>query len=210
MLGGVLRLQTMLPGVAETSESHRFHAAPLPILLHIVAVTIYSLLGAFQFSGGVRKRWPLWHRRAGLLLTFSGLMTAMTGLWMTLFYPIPPEMQGPILYWVRIAVGLGMTLSLVLAWTRILKRDVAAHEAWMVRAYALAQGAGMQAVIMGPVFAIYGPLLGITRDILMSLAWAINLGVAESILSRRKLKVSQKGFVLAQKKFKGEAVSFLG
>ena len=43
----------------------RFVASPIPVLLHIASVTIYSLLGAFQFSAGLRRRWPGWHRAEG-------------------------------------------------------------------------------------------------------------------------------------------------
>ena len=104
---------------------------------------------------------------------------------MTQFYPIPPRLQGDLLYGVRLLVGSAMIVSIVLAWTAIMRRDIAQHSAWMIRGYALGQGAGTQVLVMLPWTLIYGEASGLTRDILMSAAWVINLVVAEWIIRRR-------------------------
>jgi hypothetical protein len=54
----------------------------------------------------------------------------------------------------------------------------------MVRAYALGQGAGMQVVLLLPWMLLIGTPSMFQRDVLMSLAWAINLLVAELALQR--------------------------
>lgn len=185
VLGGVLRLQSLSGGALVPIEDARFVASPIPIGIHVVSATLFSLLGAFQFSAGIRRRWPSWHRRAGRLLALCGLLVGVTGIWMTLVYPIPRGLQGPVLYGVRVAVGAVTVVSIVLAWRRILQRDVAAHEAWMLRAYALAQGAGTQALILLPWMLLSGESLGPTRDLLMTVAWALNGAVAEWVIRRR-------------------------
>lgn len=116
----------------------------------------------------------------------SGLLTGATGVWMTLSYDIPRDLQGPLLYGVRLMVGTAMVVSVVLAWSAILRREVPRHEAWMIRAYALGQGAGTQALVLGPWMVISGQSGGLTRDLLMTLSWAINVAVAELIVARRK------------------------
>ena len=78
-----------------------------------------------------------------------------------------------------------MHLSIVLAWTAIMRRDIAQHGAWMIRGYALGQGAGTQVLVMLPWTLIYGEASGLTRDLLMSAAWVINLAVDEWIIRRR-------------------------
>lgn len=186
VLGGVVRLASLAPGATVTPDDARFVAAPFPIAIHVVAATVFCLLGAFQFSAAFRQRWPLWHRRAGRVLAVFGLLAGVTGLWMTVAYPIPRGLQGPWLLGVRLAVGAGMITSIVLAWRRILQRDVAAHEAWMIRAYALGQGAGTQAVIMLPWILWTGDGLGPTRDLLMTIAWVLNVVIAEGIIHRRR------------------------
>lgn len=184
ILGGVLRLETLVNSPVSTSENARFLAAPIPIAIHVVAAALYSMLGAFQFSHGIRWRWPRWHRYTGRLIALCGLCAGLTGLWMTVFYAIPQNLQGTMLYAVRLLVGAAMVASLVMGCASILRRDVARHEAWMIRAYALGQGAGTQALMMGPWILIYGDVHGVERDLLMSAAWALNLAVAELIIRR--------------------------
>lgn len=183
-IGGVARLLSVAGDTALTADNARFLQAPVPVVIHAVSATVYSLLGAFQFGRGFRVRWPAWHRRAGRVLVLAGLATGLTGLWMTVFYAIPEGMQGRFLYWVRLTVGLAMVVSIGIGWRSILQRQVARHEAFMIRAYALAQGAGTQAIVLLPWMLATGESTGPTRDMLMTLAWVINIVVAESIICR--------------------------
>lgn len=185
-LGGVARLMSMSSKAQVSLENARFVHAPMPILLHIFGATLFSLLGAFQFSRAFRLRWPGLHRRMGRVLGFAGLLTAATGLWMTALYAIPTSLQGPLLVAVRAMVATAMMAAIVIAWRAILRRDVARHEAFMIRAYALAQGAGTQVVVLLPWMLISGQSGGLTRDLLMTLSWLINVVVAEVIISRRR------------------------
>ena len=184
-LGGVVRLMSVARDTVVTPDNARFLQAPAPVVIHAISATLYCLLGAFQFERGFRLRWPGWHRRVGRLLALAGLMTGFTGLWMTAAYRIPPSLQGPILYWVRLAVGFAMVASILIGWSSILRRQVARHEAFMIRAYALGQGAATQALVLSPWMLSTGESGGPTRDLLMTLAWPINVVVAESIIRRR-------------------------
>jgi predicted membrane protein DUF2306 len=184
-LGGVARLASFSGSAASTPENARFLHAPTPVIIHVIGATLFCLLGAFQFSSGFRLRRPGWHRRAGKLLGLCGLLAGATGVWMTAFYPIPVGLQGPILYWVRLTVGLAMMASILAGWRSILQRDVPRHEAFMIRAYALGQGAGTQVLVLLPWMLISGESGGLTRDLLMTLSWLINIAVAEWIIRAR-------------------------
>jgi hypothetical protein len=151
----------------------------------VISATLFCLLGAFQFSAGFRRRWPGVHRSAGKLLALCGLLAGASGLWMTAFYPIPPSLQGPILYVVRLLVASAMVGAILVAWRTILRRNVPRHEAFMIRAYALGQGAGTQVLVLGPWMLLSGESGGLTRDLLMTLAWLINVVVAELIIRSR-------------------------
>lgn len=170
---------------ASVEADARFVPIPVSIVAHVLAVTPYSLLGALQFWPGFRRRFPAWHRRVGRLLVAAGLVAALTGLGMAVASPIPRAHQGPILEAARIAVALGMLVALVLGLVRIRQRDVAAHEAWMIRAYALGLGAATQVLVLAPPMIVLGELEGLPRDLLMSLSWAINAGLAEWLVRRR-------------------------
>jgi uncharacterized membrane protein len=167
-----------------STENARFVAAPIPVIVHVLSASLYSILGALQFSSGLRQRNPGWHRVSGRIVVASGIFAALTGLWMTVMYPIPPELQGGLLYAVRVFVSVAMLLSIFLAVAAVKGGDIATHRAWMIRAFALGQGAGMQVVVLLPWMLLIGKPSMLHRDLLMSLAWLINLLVAELTIQR--------------------------
>ncbi len=185
LLGGIARFSSMSPGAAVTVENARFINSPIPIVLHIASASLYSILGAFLFSKVFRLRWPGLHRHAGRWLAACGIVAGATGLWMTVVFDIPVHHQGPLLYGVRVLVGTAMIASIVIAWRSILRRDVTRHEAYMIRAYALGQGAGTQVLVLLPWMLVSGQSGGIVRDLLMTLSWVINIVIAEVIIARR-------------------------
>jgi uncharacterized membrane protein len=185
-LFGTVRLAQLAGGAEITPENARFFAAPLPVVLHIPTAIVYSLLGAFQFSPGFRRRYRGWHRAAGRVLIPSGLLVALTGLWMTLSYPWPAG-DGQLVYVERLAFGSAMVLSIVLGLDAIRRRDFASHGEWMMRAYAIGLGAGTQVLTHLPWFVLVGGKPGeLPRAVMMGAGWAINVIVAEWIIRRRQ------------------------
>jgi uncharacterized membrane protein len=182
---GAFRVTQLSTGAEVTPENARFFADPVPVVTHIVAVTLYAILGAFQFVPGIRRRWIGWHRAAGRLLVLCGLATALTGLWMALFYPRPDDV-GAAVTGVRLVVGSAMTLCIVLAVAAVRRRDIARHRAWMIRGYALGMGAGTQAFTQLPWILAVGPLDKSSKAVLMTAAWVINLAVAEWCVRRAR------------------------
>ncbi len=89
LLAGGYRLVTLLVGADITPENVRFFTSPVPVVLHIVGAAVYIVLGAFQFVPNIRRRNPAWHRRAGRVVIVSGLVAALSALWMTQFYALP-------------------------------------------------------------------------------------------------------------------------
>ncbi len=190
VIAGTFRL-FQLGGAPLTPENARFLAAPLPIALHIVSSVLYSLLGAFQFSPGILRRHPKWHRTAGKGLILSGLVSALSGIWMTLIYPIAKpdglgQFDGLSLYAVRLLVGVAMVGFIVLGYSAIRKREIPRHRAWMLRSYALGLGAGTQVFTHIPWFvfpSIHGEL---ARTLCMAAGWGLNLILAEWLIARER------------------------
>ena len=186
---GTFRLTQVSSGVV-TSENARFLTSPLVTVLHIFAVTIYSLLGAFQFSRGFRRRKPQWHRLAGKFLIPAGLITALTGLWMTQFF-LHIKYDGNFVYIARLIVATLMTGFIILGIDAIRRRKFSEHGDWMIRAYALGMGAGTQVLTHLPWF-IFPSIQGeAARSLFMAAAWIINLGVAEWIIRKPKLNFNK-------------------
>ena len=194
VLAGAFRLNELMSSPEMTAENARFVASPVPVTVHIVSVTVFSLLGALQFVPSLRRGRPSWHRIAGRILVPAGLLVAISGLWMNFFYPRPPG-DGESLVVVRLIVGLAMLASIVLAVFAIRRGDFASHGAWMTRGYAIALGAGTQVFTMLPWVLIFGPIGAgdeLPRTVLMTAAWVINLAVAEYVIRRRSAHRSNR------------------
>lgn len=183
-LAGAMRVTELASDPVVTEANARFVSDPLPVVVHIVTVTVYSLLGAFQFSAGLRRRHPGWHRRAGRVLVVAGLGSAVSGIWMTMSYDLPPTDDGIVLDAMRILVGVVMIVGLVLAVRAIRRGDVPTHRAWMMRAYALGLGAGTQVFTHIPYEVLVGTPGEVGRTLLMGAGWLINIVVVEVILRR--------------------------
>jgi uncharacterized membrane protein len=193
-VAGTVRLAQLASG-AETPENARFFASPWPVVLHILAVVPYSIVGAFQFSPGIRRRHRAWHRGAGRVLVALGLLAALTGLWMAHFYPWPPG-DGQAVYVERLVVGVAMAASLVLAIRAVRRRDFTTHGEWMIRAYAIGVGAGTQVLTHLPWFILADGKPGeLARGVMMGAGWAINIVAAEWII--RRGRVARPAAVLA-------------
>ena len=185
VVAGVVRLSGLARSGGVTPENARFVTMPTPVVLHIVCASMFCVLGAFQFDSALRQRFPRLHRIAGRIAAPCGIVAALTGLWMTAAYAIPAELQGPLLYGVRMAVGLAMTMAVAASVRAALRRRIARHKAWMVRAHALGQGAGTQVLILLPVTLMAGAPTFVLRDVLMASAWGLNMVFAEWIVRRR-------------------------
>lgn len=181
-IAGSVRLHQIAGGIA-TSDNARFLAMPWPVVVHIVGAVLFALPGALQFSAELRRRRMQWHRLAGFILVPSGFAVSLSGLWMAQFYP-SVGLDGVAVYWMRIVVGVLMTVALWLGVSAVRRRDIGAHRAWMTRAYALGMGAGTQVFTHVPL--MIGPSLRseLSRAIAMGAGWAINALVAEFLIQR--------------------------
>ena len=184
ILAGAARVAELTGGGEVTPDNARFFASPLPVLLHIIGATLYSLLGAFQFTRGFRHIKPRWHRYIGRLLLPSGLIVALSGLWMAQFYPWP-EYDGVWLYMLRLVFGTAMFISLVLGYFAARQRDFTRHAYWMIRAYAIGLAAGTQVFTHIPWILLPSIQGELARTIMMGAGWVINLSIAEWIIYRQ-------------------------
>lgn len=181
LVAGSLRLLEIAGGPQVLDTNPRIDASPVPVVLHVAAAAVYAVVGAFQFSARIRRAHRAWHRRAGRVLIAAGLVLAGSGLWMTLFYPDAPG--GGLLWTVRLIVSSAMAASIVLAFAAIRRRDITAHRASMIRAYALAVAAGTQMFTQGIGEGLFGTT-DLSTALSVSAGWVINAAVAEWVIRR--------------------------
>jgi hypothetical protein len=185
LAAGAFRLSQLAGGAEITPDNARFFASPLPVVLHIVSVTVYALVGAFQFVPGLRRRRHGWHRAAGLIVIPAGLIVTLSGLWMTLFYQMPAH-DGALVYALRLLFGSAMLLAILFGVGALRRRAFAQHGNWMLRGYAIGMGAGTQVLTGMVASVVVDPPTELSRALLMGAGWVINLAVAEWIIRRRQ------------------------
>ena len=83
--------------------------------------------------------------------------------------------------------GLGWLACLALGLIAAMKRDIAAHRAWMMRAYAIGLGGSTTAVLLGTWLLIYGIPSPKVFALGTGGAWVINQIVVQRILRGRFL-----------------------
>jgi len=189
LIAGSLRLLEIAGGPQVLPTNPRIDASPVPLVLHVVAAAVYAVVGAFQFPARIRRAHRAWHRRAGRVLVGAGLVVAGSGLWMTLFYPGAPG--GDLLWTARLVAGSAIGISIVLGFTAIRRRDIAAHRAWMIRAYALAVAAGTQVFTQGISEGLFGTT-DLSTAVGVSSGWVINAAIAEWIIRRPRSRRTRR------------------
>lgn len=204
IVAGAFRVTQLAQGAAITPENERFFAAPIAVILHILSSTAFCFAGAFQFSSGLRRRHPRWHRIAGAIFLFCGLVSAGSALWMTQIFPFglsrgpsPAAFDGPFLYVVRLGAGSAMILFLMLGGFALVRREFQRHGAWMMRAYAVGLGAGTQVLTHLPWFIFPSIRSELTQTICMAAGWALNVAVAEWIITRQKRRRASSAVIPA-------------
>lgn len=181
--GALFRVLELASGPAIMPANPRASAMPVPIVLHILSSFLFLILGGLQFLPSIRQMHPATHRTLGSVVAVAGCLSAGSGLWMTHVYSFPISLQGSLLYWVRITLGLLMIGFIVWAILAIRSRNVFRHSALMLRAYAIGQGASTQAFIgIGWMILAGTEATGPLRDVQMVSSWAINLFVAEALI----------------------------
>ncbi|TFD87000.1 DUF2306 domain-containing protein [Cryobacterium lactosi] len=184
VLGGVLRLGE----VGAVPESRPPLASSVAIVAHIVATSVYCILGAFQFSPALRIRRG-WHRTAGRALIPAGFLSGLSAVWLAVFFGGPSDERA--LAMIRLVFAVAMTLFLVLGALAITRRDFTGHGAWMTRAFAIAVTGGTQALVV-VVWAIpFGEVDVVGETWLVATGFVINSVVAELLTRRRSDRLTR-------------------
>lgn len=182
LTAGALRLVEVAGGPAVLPPDARFTGFPAALVVHIVGSAVFALGGMLQLVPRFRRRHLTWHRRAGRVVAVAGLLVALSALWLTVGYE-PRAGSGEVLRVLRVVFGSGMLACLVLGFAAIRRHDVAAHRAWMIRAYAIGLAAGTQVFTQSLGAAAFGDSV-LAADLAKGAGWVVNLAVAEWVIRR--------------------------
>ena len=99
-------------------ENPLAHEAPIVIGLHIIGSSAFCLLGALQSLPSIRQHHRNLYKNLGRIAGAGGCISVITGLVMTHQFVFSSELQGELLYWVRMVVGTPCSLGLFMALPR--------------------------------------------------------------------------------------------
>ena len=156
------------------------------LTVHIVLGMVFLVLAAFQFSPELRARHRSWHRGAGRIAMLAGVVAGASGVWLVLAYP-PSELSTPVMDGLRVVFGTALAGAVLLAYRAVRRRDIPAHRAWMIRAFALAVAGSTQALVIGLWLATVGPLTPESATALITIGFLINILFAE-----RRIRAASK------------------
>jgi uncharacterized membrane protein YozB (DUF420 family) len=151
---------------------------PIIVGLHVVLGAIYIVVAPFQFVERIRNCHISYHRAAGRVLVTVGLVVSVTALFLGLVIPFSGWPEA-----VLIAIfGTLFLFFLVRGYVHIRAKRVTLHQAFMMRAFALALAPATQRVLfIPPLLVLEDPTLD--QVVLLSVAaWATAL-VLHSVLA---------------------------
>ena len=145
----------------------------------------FCFFGIFQFIPTIRKRSLSRHKTLGAVVVISGELSSLTDVWLAHYYDFPKELQGELLYWSRLIIGPLMALFIIQSLVVLRKKSFSSHGKYMLRAYAIAQGASTQTFfsILWGLLTVY-KLEGNNRDILMLSSWFFNMILIELFIHK--------------------------
>lgn len=154
----------------------------LPLFIHGLAMLVFLVGGAIQFSSKIRAKRPNLHRKLGRIAGTGAIIGGLSGVWMTLLHL---EISTPLLLAGRLLFGSAMAIFMVLAIRAAMQRRFTDHRAWVIRSYAIAFNAATFPLFYLPVFLILGEPTPIIDDALQVAGWMINLAIAEKFFINR-------------------------
>ena len=146
--------------------------------VHVAGAATALLIGAAQFVGPLRRRWPAAHRWTGRVYAVACLIGGLGGLMLA-----PGSTAGPVASWGFGLLALAWMATTAMGWRMALGRDLVAHRRWMIRSWALTLAAvTLRLQMVGVAFM---PVDGVEAyRVIAWLCWVPNLIVAEAWLRR--------------------------
>lgn len=147
--------------------------------MHITFGGIAMLTGWTQFSQKLRDRYLNTHRTIGKIYVGSVMLSSIAGFYIALFA------SGGIASTLGFGgLAIAWFFTILMAYTRILNRDIKQHENWMIRNYALTFAAVTLRIYLPVSQMMHIDFIAAYR-VISWLCWVPNLIVAEMIISKR-------------------------
>lgn len=125
-----------------------FSQHPLLTWLHILAGTLFLVLGPLQFSSSLKKDRASFHRLNGRLFVAAGMVTGITALIMNFQFSLIGGLNEAA---ATVFFGTLFLTCLALGLVRAFSRNFSAHREWMIRGYSI----GLAIATIRPIMALF-------------------------------------------------------
>ncbi|GAA3759980.1 DUF2306 domain-containing protein [Salinactinospora qingdaonensis] len=177
-----------------------YATAPLVIqaafYVHVVTASVALLLGPWQFSALLRRRFRAAHRASGRVYL---VMIAVSGVAALVMAPF--NFAGMVGFFGFGGLAVLWLITALRAYRAVRARDFASHQAWMIRNYAFTYAAPMLRMWLGVLILVQVPFAAPSADpqamfenayyAVPFLCWVPNMFVAEWLIRRRGLPAFQ-------------------
>ncbi len=147
--------------------------------LHIIPGIVALMVGPFQFVPYIRKKFIKAHRTLGKVYVSVSMLAGIAGFIIAYFA------EGG---WIASLGFMGMATTWLYctakAWTSIRQKDIPAHQAWMIRSYAVTLAAVTLRLWIPIFLAGFGMEFLPSYVIISWLSWVPNIFVANWIIKR--------------------------
>jgi uncharacterized membrane protein len=151
---------------------------------HIISGGIAIVIGWMQFSKGLLKKRPVWHRTIGKVYVVAGLTCGLSGVYIGYY-----ATGGPVAATGFMTIGVIYFYTTLKGYLYIRNKQIAQHQAMMLYSYA--------ACLAAVTLRLYVPFLtALTGDYFVAyrmvawLSWIPNLMVANALIARKSVEVS--------------------
>lgn len=127
-----------------------FARHPMIVKAHVVLGAVYLLLGAFQFSPFIRRRWIGYHKAAGRFLAAAAIVVGASAIFIGVVIPFSGKAEQIIMT----IFGGYFLIAIAAALAAIRAGRVEPHRRWMIRAYAVASAILTMRLIFIPLLIV--------------------------------------------------------
>lgn len=187
IIASVMRLVQIPLGMLPELAQH-LTDTPVSHFLHALAGASFGLIGPFQFSGVLQRKFGKLHKRLGYVFVTAGGFLAISSLSLLFTHT---DSESTLLNTTRFIAAMGVAICLTLSMTAIYRRRIPAHRAWMIRAYALGMGSATIVFIAIPYLLITGQEAdGLAGDLMFIVSWLTNCSIAEWVIRNQRRRIS--------------------
>ncbi len=149
--------------------------------LHIVPAFALTLLVPILLNDKVRSRFPIVHRWSGRLFLLLSSVIVVTAVFISFKFPF--GRSGEAL--ATLVISGTFTLCLVYAFISIRRRDIKAHQKWMIRALAAGFSPATMRIFFATIQSTYDISAKEIFTLTMWIGFILNLVIAELWIRRK-------------------------